>query len=62
MRGASLKAVQELLGHRNIKMTMRYAHLSDDYKKKTVQLLDSHSENYSPKTVPNEVSDEIKIL
>jgi len=62
MRGASLKAVQELLGHRDIKMTMRYAHLSDDYKKKAVQLLDSLPENYSPKTVPNEVSDESKIL
>jgi site-specific recombinase XerD len=27
MRGASLKAVQELLGHSSIQMTMRYAQL-----------------------------------
>ena len=39
MKGASLKAVQELLGHRDIKMTMRYAHLADDVKKDAVKLL-----------------------
>ena len=41
MRGASLKAVQELLGHKDIKMTMRYAHLADDFKKDAVNLLDT---------------------
>jgi len=40
MKGASLKAVQELLGHKDIKMTMRYAHLADDFKKDAVNLLD----------------------
>jgi site-specific recombinase XerD len=40
MRGAALKAVQELLGHATIDMTMRYAHLSPDVKRDAVQLLD----------------------
>jgi integrase len=39
-KGAPLKALQELLGHKNIKMTMRYAHLADSVKKDVVRLLD----------------------
>jgi integrase len=39
MRGATLKEVQELLGHKDMKMTMRYAHLSQEHKKKAVNLL-----------------------
>lgn len=41
MRGVALKAVQELLGHATIDMTMRYAHLSPDVKRDAVQLLDT---------------------
>jgi integrase len=40
MRGGSLKALQEILGHSNIKTTMRYAHLSQEHKKEAVELLD----------------------
>ena len=42
IRGARLKAVQELLGHADIKMTMRYAHLSPDARREAVRLLDGH--------------------
>ena len=41
MRGVTLKAVQELLGHTTVAMTMRYAHLSPDVKRDAVQLLDA---------------------
>ena len=40
MRGAPLKALQELLGHSDITMTMRYAHLSPDARRDAVQFLD----------------------
>ncbi len=40
MRGASLKAVQELLGHESIEMTLRYSHLTPDVKRDAVRLLD----------------------
>ena len=40
MSGVSLKAVQELLGHATIEMTMRYAHLSPEVKVNAVKILD----------------------
>jgi integrase len=40
MKGADLAAVQKLLGHKSITMTMRYAHLSAAHTKNAVGLLD----------------------
>jgi hypothetical protein len=39
MRGASIKEVQEILGHKSLTMTVRYSHLSQDHKRKAVNLL-----------------------
>jgi len=39
MNGATIKDVMELLGHKDTKMTNRYAHLSPEHKKKAVSLL-----------------------
>jgi integrase len=41
MRGVPIRAVQELLGHQTIEMTMRYAHLSPDVRRDAVRLLDA---------------------
>lgn len=51
MRGVSLKAVQELLGHTTIEMTMRYAHLSPDVGREAVARLDVQSNG--PMTAPS---------
>jgi len=40
MRGVPLKAVQELMGHATMEMTMRYAHLSPHVPRDAVKLLD----------------------
>ncbi len=39
IRGGDLKDVQELLGHKSMSMTLRYSHLSQEHKKKAVNLL-----------------------
>jgi len=39
MNGATIKDVMELLGHKDTKMTNRYAHLSPEHKQKAVSLL-----------------------
>jgi len=38
MKGGTLKDVQELLGYRTMTMTLRYSHLSQQHKKKSVNL------------------------
>lgn len=43
--GASMKAIQELLGHADIQTTLRYAHLSPSTLKDTVNLLEKKDEN-----------------
>ncbi len=40
MKGASLRSVAELLGHKGLRMVMRYAHLSPAYLSAEVGLLD----------------------
>lgn len=47
MRGVPLKAIQELMGHATIEMTMRYAHLSPDVRRDAVKLLDDHGHGTS---------------
>ena len=39
MRGGSLAALRKILGHADIKMTMRYAHLSQEFAKEEIKLL-----------------------
>jgi integrase len=40
MRGGGIKTLQEVLGHSDIKMTMRYSHLADEHKRKAMNKFD----------------------
>ena len=40
MAGVDLMTVKELLGHKTIEMTLRYAHLAPDHKMRAVNILD----------------------
>ncbi len=39
MGGVDLPTVKELMGHKDITMTLRYAHLSDSHKQRAVEIL-----------------------
>jgi len=55
MRGGSIKALQEILGHTTLTMTMKYAHLAQSHKKQAVNLLNGltapRTDNRKPDTV-----------
>ena len=44
MSGVDLPTVKELLGHKDISMTLRYTHLSTDHKQHAVRLLEQFGE------------------
>jgi site-specific recombinase XerD len=39
MGGIDLTTVKELMGYKDITMTLRYAHLSDEHKQRAVEIL-----------------------
>ena len=47
MAGIDLTTVKELLGHKDIRMTMRYAHLAPSHKQKAVEVLGEALHNNS---------------
>ena len=41
MNGVDIKTVQELLGHANVTMTMRYSHLAPVHRSRAIKILDT---------------------
>jgi site-specific recombinase XerD len=57
MRGVDLKTVQELMGHKHITMTLKYAHLVPGHKRAATAVLDQ-SANEVPSIFPTTVGQE----
>jgi hypothetical protein len=53
MNNTGLAVVKELLGHKDIKMTMRYSHLSPEHKVRAISNLENtlFSKDEKPSTV-----------
>jgi integrase len=50
MAGVDLMTVKDFMGHKDLKMTLRYAHLAPDYKRAAISQLDTY-----PIWIPNEL-------
>jgi integrase len=61
MAGVDLRTVQELMGHKSIAMTMRYAHLSPDHKRAAIEALESRFPGKSPANFHNTPTEALPI-
>lgn len=61
-RNISLQVIQHFLGHSDIRTTMRYAHLSPETLKESIQVLDQRSESCHSGVTNNENNKIINIL
>ena len=50
MLGVDLSTVRELLGHKTIQMTIRYAHLAPSHRLKSVEKLSSFRDEHGEAT------------
>ncbi len=57
MSGVDLRTTQELLGHKDLRMTIRYAYLSPDHKRKAVDTLAKQMDTFWSHDQKKEASD-----
>lgn len=54
MKGVDIRSIQELMGHKDIKMTMRYSHPTPERKKRAVKMLDEITSIFTTQANPDE--------
>jgi len=60
MAGVDITTIKELLGHKTLTMTLRYAHLAPSHKVKAVDLLDNTLNENANYTKTIQLSDRVK--
>ena len=55
MAGVDIMTVKELLGHKSLNMTLRYAHLAPAHKVKAMEMLDFKGQNKTYFTITSQV-------
>lgn len=53
MAGIDIRTIQELMGHKDIKMTMRYSHPTPEHKRKAVEILDRVTSIFTTQANPD---------
>jgi integrase len=60
MAGVDINTIRELMGHKSLKMTLRYSHLSPDHKKRAVDVLSRQMvTNWSQEPI-SEISEKVE--
>ena len=62
MSGVDLNTVRELMGHKDMTMTLRYSHLAQSHKQRAVDLLGRKMDTFWTLSQKTETSEKIKIL
>lgn len=61
MAGVDIKTIQELMGHKDIKMTMRYSHPTPEHKKQAVKVLESIHSNFHNRAFSGKEAEAVSI-